>query len=191
MPRPTPDFAAVLRAAFGDSAIMAEDPASTPPTLVVAPEKLVAISHFLHDDPAHWFDFLSCLTAVDNGPDAGTLEVIYHLYSLPHDHYLTLKVRVPRNRAAEPLPVVPSVTAIWPAANWHEREAFDLIGLHFAHHPDLRRILCPADWVGHPLRRDYQVQPIYHGLRVPYDQHNEQNGRQPERDQRPRFGERA
>ncbi len=186
-----PDFAATLRARFGETVLLGEDASSSSPTLVVNAARLVEVCHFLHDDPAHWFDFLSCLSALDNGPDAGTMEIIYHLYSLPHDHYLTLKVRVERNRDSEPLPTVPSVTAVWPAANWHEREAFDLIGIHFSGHPDLRRILCPADWVGHPLRRDYVAQPVYHGLPVAYDQHNERNGYQPERDQRPTFGERA
>ena len=186
-----PDFAATLRARFGQMVLLEEDAASSPPTLVIQPTQLPEVAHFLHDDPAHWFDFLSCVTAVDNGPAAATLEVIYHLYSIPHDHYLTLKVRLPRNAAGEPLPEVPSVAAIWPTADWHEREAFDLIGVHFVGHPDLRRILCPADWVGHPLRRDYVAQPVYHGLHVPYNGHNEANGHQPERDIRPAFGERA
>jgi NADH-quinone oxidoreductase subunit C len=185
------DFAATLRARFGEAIVLAEDTASTPPTLVVDAARLVEVAHFLHDDSAHWFDFLSCLTGVDNGPEVGTVEVIYHLYSLPHDHYVALKVRVPRNTTSEGLPVVPSVSAIWPTADWHEREAFDLVGIHFSGHPDLRRILCPADWVGHPLRRDYVAAPVYHGLVVAYDAHNERNGNQPERDVRPAFGERA
>lgn len=186
-----PEFAQTIRARFGDGILLAEDAASTPPTLVLDPARLLEVCEFLHDDAAHWFDFLSCLTAVDNGPEAGTLEVIYHLHSLPHDHHLTLKVRLPRNAAGEPLPEAPSVIPIWPGADWHEREAFDLIGIRFVGHPHLRRILCPDDWHGHPLRRDYVVQPVYHGLPVPYDQHNERNGHQPARDVRPAFGERA
>ena len=186
-----PDFAATLRARFGAAVLVAEDGASTPATLVVDGARLPEVAHFLHDDPAHWFDFLSCLSGVDNGPEAGTVEVVYHLYSLPHDHYLTLKVRVARNGPSEPLPDVPSVAAIWPTADWHEREAFDLIGINFVGHPDLRRLLCPADWVGHPLRRDYVAAPVYHGLRVPYDDHTERNGYQPTRGERPTFGERA
>lgn len=170
---------------------LAEDAASSPLTLLVEAAQLVEVCHFLHDDPAHWFDFLSCLSGVDNGPEARTMEVIYHLYSIPHDHYLTLKVRLPRNREGESLPEVPSVTPIWPGADWPEREVFDLIGIRFTGHLNLRRILCPDDWVGHPLRRDYVVQSIYHGLPVPYDQHNERNGHQPARDVRPTFGERA
>ncbi len=186
-----PDFAATLRARFGEAVLFAEDAASAPPTLLVDPARLVEACHFLHDDPAHWFDFLSCLGGVDNGPEAGTMEVIYHLYSIPHDHYLSLKVRLPRNLAGEPLPEVPSVTPVWPGADWYEREAYDLVGIRFTGHPNLRRILCADDWVGHPLRRDYVVQPTYHGLPVPYDEHNERNGHQPARDVRPSFGERA
>src|SRR5690606_639093 len=120
----------------------------------------------------------------DNGPEAGTLEVVYHLYSIPYEHSLVLKVTVPRNQPDEPLPTIPSVTHIWRTADWHEREIFDLIGINFEGHSDLRRILLPADWTGHPLRKDYQNLEYYHDIRVPYEKHNEDNGFKGERDQK-------
>lgn len=120
--------------------------------------------HFLHTDKDLFFDQLSCLTGIDNGPEANTLEVIYHLYSIPFNQSLAIKVIVPREN-----PVVPSVAHIWRTANWHEREAFDLLGIRFSNHPDLRRILMPADWEGHPLRKDYQEQTSYRGITVKYD----------------------
>lgn len=92
------------------------------------------------------------------------MEVVYHLYSIPFNKALAVKIIVPRDH-----PEVPSVAHIWRTANWHEREAFDLLGIHFAGHPDLRRILLPADWEGHPLRKDYQEQSTYRGISVKYD----------------------
>jgi NADH-quinone oxidoreductase subunit C len=79
-----------------------------------------------------------------------------------------LKVVVPRNIEGQAIPQIPTVSSIWKTADWHEREAFDLMGIEFVGHPDLRRILLPEDWVGHPLRKDYQVQDYYHGIQVKY-----------------------
>lgn len=115
----------------------------------------------LHRNPAVFFDMLSCISAVDNGPEAGTLELIYNLYSIPFNHHLALKVIVPRTQAE-----VDTVEDVWKTANWHEREAYDMFGVTFKGHPDLRRILLPADWDGHPLRKDYQQQEYYRGVKV-------------------------
>jgi NADH-quinone oxidoreductase subunit C len=93
--------------------------------------------------------YLSFVSAIDR-PDAGEFEVLYHLYSLETRDELALKVRVPRDA-----PTLPSVTGIWDGANWHEREAYDLFGIVFEGHPNLRRIMMTDDWVGHPLRKDY------------------------------------
>jgi NADH-quinone oxidoreductase subunit C len=91
------------------------------------------------------------------------MEVIYNLYSIPYNHHLTVKVMLDR---AEP--AVESLTAIWKTADWHEREAYDLLGIRFNNHPDLRRILLPEDWEGHPLRKDYEHQEYYRGIKVEY-----------------------
>ena len=95
------------------------------------------------------------------------LEIVYHLYSFMHRHSLVVKVKTPRwaGEVAGELPVVPSVSNVWAIADWHEREAYDLVGIEFSDHPNLRRILCPEDWVGHPLRKDYEFPLEYHGVR--------------------------
>ena len=131
------------------------------PYLTLSVDRLVGVCQFLRTDERLFFDLLACVTAIDNGPEANTMEVIYNLTSIPYERNLGLRVTVPRDN-----PVVPSVAHIWRTADWHEREAFDLVGVEFANHPDLRRILLPTDWVGHPLRRDYQEMTEYHGIRT-------------------------
>lgn len=139
------------------------DPLSTPPTIVVAASDLLDVCQQLHTHSSTYFDLLSCVTGVDNGPQANTMEVIYHLYSIPFDHRIVLKVVLDRMD-----PQVKTVSGIWRTANWHEREIFDLFGIKFVDHPDLRRILLPADWIGHPLRKDYKTQDYYHGIKYDY-----------------------
>ncbi len=153
---------------FGESAVLASDDAALQPSLTIAAERIAEVCWFLHENDQTYFDLLECLTAIDNGPSKGTMEVIYHLYSIPYEHALVLKVALTRNQSGEPLPVVPSVSHVWRTADWHEREAFDLVGIAFSGHPDLRRILCAADWEGHPLRKDYQLQERYHGIKAAY-----------------------
>jgi NADH-quinone oxidoreductase subunit C len=166
-----------ILAKFGAEVILDSKADSMQPYLVVQPEQIADICLELHDNEQTYFDFLSCLTGTDNGPEAGTMEVVYNLYSIPYDHHLMLKVSLPRNNAiSQPIPQVPTVSHIWRTADWHEREVFDMLGIYFKDHPDLRRILCAADWEGHPLRKDYQIQDYYHGIKVPFDQHNELNG---------------
>ena len=136
------------------------------PYLTVQTSQLVDICQFLRDDERLFFDLLACVTAIDNGPGVNTVEVIYNFTSIPYEHDLMLKVIVPRNAEARQLPSVPSVAHIWRTADWHEREAFDLVGIQFEGHPDLRRILLPTDWVGYPLRTDYQEEEQYHGIKT-------------------------
>ena len=116
--------------------------------LDVPRERLGEVARFLRDDPELRLDYLTNLTAVDRG-DSG-FEVVMHLESLGSGHQVAVYTRCPREDA-----VVPSVTPVWPSANWQEREAWDLMGVRFEGHPDLRRILLKPDWVGHPLRKDY------------------------------------
>lgn len=153
---------------FGDEVVLKEDKTALQPSLTVPADKILEICQFLHVQPKLYFDYLACITAIDNGAEIGTVEVIYHLTSIPYGHNFVLKVEVPRNIEGEPLPKVPSVTPIWRTADWHEREAYDLVGIDFVGHPDLRRILLPADWDGHPLRKDYKEQEQYHGIKVKY-----------------------
>lgn len=120
-------------------------------TLVVPREELRRVAEFLRSDAG--FTFLSDITPVDRFPIEPRFELNYHLVCLDRRERLRLKVRVPGTD-----PVAPSVTNVWPGANWHEREAFDLFGLRFEGHPDLRRILMPDDWEGYPLRKDYPVE---------------------------------
>ena len=95
------------------------------------------------------------------------LEVVYHLYSYDQKHALAVKVKLPRWKDGQEgqIPEVESVAALWAIADWHEREAYDLVGIRFLNHPNMRRILCPEDWVGHPLRKDYDFPLEYHGIR--------------------------
>jgi NADH-quinone oxidoreductase subunit C len=107
----------------------------------------------LRDDPNCPFAFLSDVTCVDLYPSEPRFEVVYHLLSLARKERVRLKVRVEAES-----PAVESVTSVWPAANFFEREVFDLFGIRFTGHPYLRRLLMPEDWEGHPLRKDYPVE---------------------------------
>jgi len=119
--------------------------------VVVPKDRLLDVCHALAG-AEFGLHYLSFVSAIDR-PDAGEFEVLYHLYSFETRDELALKVRVPRDA-----PTVSSVTAIWDGANWHEREAYDLFGIVFEGHPNLRRIMMTDDWVGHPLRKDYVYQ---------------------------------
>lgn len=122
-------------------------------TIVVPRERLTRTAEFLKSDPELAYEFLSDICAVDRFPVEPRFEVNYHLTSLKQRARLRLKVKLTTNE-----PVVATVTTIWPTANWHEREIFDLMGVRFEGHPDLKRILMPDDWEGHPHRKDYPVE---------------------------------
>jgi NADH/F420H2 dehydrogenase subunit C len=117
------------------------------PTFLVPAARLVEVCRWLRDNPEYDMAYLSFVSAID-WPDR--FEVVYHLASINRRHAVVLKVPVSKER-----PAVPSVVELWPGADWHEREAYDLFGITFDGHPDLRRIMMSADWKGHPLRKDY------------------------------------
>jgi len=147
----------VLAGKFGES-VGALQPAKQDPWVLVKPEALAEVCRFLKSDPRTQMDSLMNLTAVD-WPKRNQIDVVYHLFSYPHRHVFILKVQL--DRAS---PVVPSVESVWKAANWLEREQYDLLGVQFTGHPDLRRIMLPDDWVGHPLRKDYKEGSDYHHI---------------------------
>ncbi|MAG37745.1 MAG: NADH-quinone oxidoreductase subunit C [Dehalococcoidia bacterium] len=118
-------------------------------TAIVPPGQLLAVCRFLSDDPHMRYSFLAELNAVDHLERADRFDITYILHSFDHNSRLRLKTRVGGED-----PTVPSVAPLWPAASWHEREIFDLFGVKFSGHPDLRRLFLPEDWEGYPLRRD-------------------------------------
>jgi NADH-quinone oxidoreductase subunit C len=122
-------------------------------SIVIKRGKAFDICRYLHDEPHLSFDHLQDLTAVDyQGKKETRFEVIYNLLSIRHRHRIRLKAQVPDND-----PKIRSIVPIWAGANWHERECYDMFGIVFTGHPDLRRILLPEDWEGHPLRKDYPL----------------------------------
>jgi NADH-quinone oxidoreductase subunit C len=139
------------------------DENTTPKAIKLHHDDLLIVCYELFTNEATYFDMLSCITAIDNGAQTATFEVAYSLYSIPYHTHLTLKITLPRDQAE-----VESLCSIWKTANWHEREAFDMYGIVFKNHPDLRRILMPADWEGHPLRKDYKHQEYYRNIKVEY-----------------------
>ncbi len=153
----------LLSEKFGSAVILSELLGLGQPQLLISAVGIANVCLFLRDTEQLYFDYMNCLTGIDNGPEKNTMEVLYHLYSIPYNHSLVLKVEI--ERAA---PEVPTVSQVWRTADWHEREAYDMFGINFSGHPDLRRILLPADWEGFPLRKDYKEQEYYHGIKVAY-----------------------
>ncbi len=179
----------ILRDRFGDAIIQLEQP-DTDPIIRITPESLDKVGVIVKSDGNFLCNYLMCITGVDipppakkKGPkkkcepgeepaedDGGDQEVepiyecavLYHLYSTKNRNRITLKVQMPRDGAH-----VSTVTHLWKAAEWHEREVYDLLGIVFDGHPDLRRILLPDDWEGYPLRKDYAVQEFYDVEGVP------------------------
>lgn len=172
------EITAILEVKFGPKVKSKKiDAPGFDPSVTIDPADLVEVCLFLRNDPQLRFEMLSCITGVDylepdpkKAPKAGFephLEVVYHLQSYTHKHRFVVKVSLPRWKGDKPgeLPEVPSLTGVWNVANWHEREVYDLCGVWFTGHPELTRILLAEDWVGHPLRKDYEFPLEYHGIR--------------------------
>lgn len=154
--------AELVQAAFPAVALRTSD--NGQPWLEVPAAELIAVATLLRDDPALDFASLMDLSGVDllkypATPPSTAIAVVYHLHSLRRRHKVTLKVLVPRDAA-----IVPTLSGLWPAANYFEREVFDLLGVTFTGHPRLVRIMNPDDWVGHPLRKDYAYPEGYNGV---------------------------
>lgn len=149
-----------LKEEFCDEIIDLVEEENVDPFINVKPEKITEVCLYLRDGVGMDFDYLTMLSGMDLGDDLG---VVYHLYSLEFKHSIVLKLQVPKDK-----PDVPTVERVWRTADWHERECYDLFGVNFLGHHNLIRILCPYDWEGYPLRKDYKEPEEYHGMKVPY-----------------------
>jgi len=168
---------AILKEKFGDAVLALNTKLPKEAVIEVAPLKITDICWFLRDQEELHFDNLVLLTGLDDDNSekvkledgttetkGGTLSVVYHLESMNLRHKLVLRTSTGRDN-----PEVETVSKVWACADWHEREAYDMFGIIFLNHPDLRRILMPYDWEGgYPLRKDYKNPEFYHGMKVPY-----------------------
>ena len=155
-----------IKAKFGAEAILEANETVKQPYICLSLKRLVAVCAFLQQTEGLYFDYLANLSGVDLSQE-NKIGVVYHLYSIVYEHSLVIKCMVEKPILPE-LPKIPSIAHLWRAADWHEREAYDLLGIFFENHPDLRRILLPEDWEGYPLRKDYQPQDVYHEIKVKY-----------------------
>ena len=151
-------IARAIQDRFGPSKITAALPDDKHPRVHCDAEHFREIAEFVFSDEQLKLDWLANHSGIDYVADA-KMCCVYDLWSFEHRHSFAIKVYTPREN-----PSIPSVVDLWAAADWHEREAFDLLGIDFPGHPDLRRILCADDWEGHPLRKDYQFPREYHGI---------------------------
>jgi NADH-quinone oxidoreductase subunit C len=151
------EITAVLAEKFGNQ-ILESKPDAINPWSAIEPSAILRVCQFLRSDSRLSMDHLELLGGADY---KDRLEVVYVLYSMQHRHRYTLKCRLGREA-----PVVHTVESVWAVANWHEREAYDMFGIVFERHSDLRRILCPDDWEGYPLRKDYKFPKSYRDMPV-------------------------
>ena len=151
---------------FGESVVVGEETTGLQLALLIDSDRIADVCLELRDNPQTYFDFLSCLSGVDYGVESCRFGVVYHLASIPYQTQLTLKISKENSRDLEDLPSFPTVSSVYRSADWHEREAFDMIGIYFEGHPDLRRILLPDDWDGYPLRKDYKTAEYYKGIKI-------------------------
>ena len=130
--------------------------------LIVSPDNWIEIATLLINESDLDFDYLMCISSYDKGDDK-IYGVAYNLFSTSKNHYMEVRVEVEDGIS------IPSVASLWKTANWHEREAYDMMGIQFEGHPNLKRILLSDDWEGHPLRKNFKEPDYYHGMPVPKD----------------------
>ena len=160
------DIKAILIQKFGEEVIVGQEINGLQPALLIKPDLIDEVCLELRDNAQTYFDFLSCLSGVDYGVADGCFGVVYHLSSIPYQLQLVLKIKKTNSRQADDLPIFKSISRVYKSAEWHEREAYDLLGIYFENHPDLRRILLPDDWEGYPLRKDYTEAEFYKGIAI-------------------------
>ncbi|SEN41640.1 NADH dehydrogenase subunit C [Mucilaginibacter gossypiicola] len=160
------DIKQLLTEKFGDAVITGEETSGLQPALLINPDDITAVCLELRNNPKTYFDFLSSLSGVHYNDEANRFGVVYHLASIPYKTQLTLKISKPHQKESSELPEFKSITSVYRTADWHEREAYDLLGIYFEDHPDLRRILLPDDWDGFPLRKGYRNAEFYKGIRI-------------------------
>ncbi len=151
------EIEALLKQQFGEKVVESRLEGFSPWS-VIDPAAILEVSRFIHDDERLKMDHLELLGGVDY---KDRIEVVYVVNSLTYGHRYTLKCRLPRDN-----PRIQTVESVWKVANWHEREAYDMFGIVFEGHGDLRRILCPDDWDGYPLRKDYRFPKTYRDMPV-------------------------
>ncbi|HDR04551.1 MAG TPA: NADH-quinone oxidoreductase subunit C [Candidatus Marinimicrobia bacterium] len=148
----------LLKKRFGEAVISVDVENSIPPKYVIQPDKVHEISEFLKNTGDLEYDQLMCLTGQDLGNE---LSVVLNLFSTKHYSSITLEAKVAREH-----PELDSVSDLYATANWHEREAYDMLGVVFKGHPNMKRILLPDDWEGYPLRKDYKPADAWHGMPI-------------------------
>ncbi len=151
------EIEALLRQQFGEKVLESKLEGFSPSS-VIDPTAILEVSRFIRDDENLKMDHLELLGGVDY---KDRIEVVYVVNSLTYGHRYMLKCQLPRDN-----PRIQTVESVWKVANWHEREAYDMFGIVFEGHSDLRRILCPEDWEGYPLRKDYRFPKTYRGMPV-------------------------
>lgn len=153
----------VLTKQFSETVLNFDTELAGDPSIHIASAAIADVCQYLAETDSLAFDSLMCLSGLDLNANDEEFAVVYHIYSMRHRHSVVIKALVPKIN-----PHLPSVSHIWKTADWHEREAYDLYGILFEGHNDLRRILLPDDWEGYPLRKDYKEPEFYRGMRVPY-----------------------
>ncbi|MEI7788980.1 MAG: NADH-quinone oxidoreductase subunit C [Chlorobiaceae bacterium] len=153
----------IIHDKFGDALSVFDANETMPFFEVLDTAQWPEIALFMRDHPKLQFNYMACLSGVDYQAEE-KVGIVCNIESLAQrNHKLAVKVKCARHGGS-----IPSVAEVWHTANWHEREAYDMFGMLFTDHPDMRRILCPDDWEGYPLLKDYKVQESYHGIKVPY-----------------------